>query len=79
MKATAERELGADKLRHEAELAATDAYIVNATMEAPRMALENALFRKWMLSKGTKANLGMENPYLRVANVNGSLTMMNKW
>lgn len=79
MKSTAERELNVPQLRHEAELAATDAYMVNATMEAPRMALENALFRKWMLSKGTKANLGMENPYLRVANVEGSLTMMNKW
>lgn len=75
----AEQELNVAQLRHEAELAATDAYMVNATMEAPRMALENALFRKWMLSKGTKANLGMENPYLRVANVDGSLTMLNKW
>ena len=79
LRANAEKELNVNELRHQAELSATDAYIVNATMEAPRMALENALFRKWMLSKGTKANLGMENPYLRVANVNGSLTMMNKW
>lgn len=79
MRTTAERELNVPQLRHEAELAATDAYMVNATMEAPRMALENALFRKWMLSKGTKANLGMGNPYLRVANVEGSLTMLNKW
>lgn len=79
MRARANQELDVVELEKQAELAATDAYIVNATMEAPRMALENALFRKWMLSKGTKANLGMENPYLRVANVEGSLTMMNKW
>lgn len=79
MRARANQELDVVELEKQAELAATDAYIVNATMEAPRMALENALFRKWMLSKGTKANLGMENPYLRVANVDGSLTMLNKW
>lgn len=79
MRARAESELDIDKLREEAELSAADAYITNATIEGPRMALENALFRKWMLAKGTKSNLGMENPYLRVENVGGSLTMMNKW
>lgn len=64
--------------RHQAELAAADSYMVNATVEAARMAAENALFRKWMLSQGTKANLGMSNPYLRVENVGGELTTLNK-
>lgn len=52
--------------------------MVNATMETIRMGAENFLFRKWMLAKGTRANLGENNPYLRVRGTEDGLKLANK-
>lgn len=57
----ARQDINADELERQGELKAAKAYMINATTEALRMSAENALFRRWMFAKGTKANLGIKS------------------
>ncbi|MBO7536361.1 MAG: hypothetical protein J6T34_04390, partial [Bacilli bacterium] len=62
-----------------ARKAATNAYMVDATIEELRMAAANFTFRKYLFDKGTKAALGDNTNYSKVEAVdNGALGIKNK-
>lgn len=62
-----------------ARRAAANAYMVDATIEEIRMAAANFAFRKYLFDKGTRAALGDNTNYAKVASeADGSLVATNK-
>ena len=49
----------------EADRAAAQAYMWDATLEEGRMAFTNAIFKQFLFSKGTRKALSNNNPYLK--------------
>jgi len=64
--------------REQARADAAHSYVLDATIEAARMAPTNGLFKSYLFDKGTLAAMGVNNPYLGTTVKDGKHTLA-KW
>lgn len=63
---------------HQAELSATNAFVIDATIEGIRMSGTQAIFKSYLFDKGTLNALKANNPYLHTR-MQGNKEVLGKW